>query len=80
MRFHQHADGDVIEIHDDSPEKQARGSSSSGGGGGGIHDHLWTSASTCFHQVKLPSYSSQWLLKAALSAAIHMSADLIDLS
>ena len=69
--------GDIIII--DSPD-QGGGGASGGASGGGIHDHLWISASTCFHQVKLPPYSSRALMRAALSAAIHMSAGLIDLS
>ena len=48
--------------------------------GPGPHDRLWISASTCFHQVKLPPFSSQALLRLALQNAVVMSAGLIDLS
>ena len=46
----------------------------------GPWDHLWVSASTCFHSVKLPSYSCEQLLREALREAIGQSAGLIDLS
>lgn len=44
------------------------------------YDALWISASTCFHQVKLPPFSSPDILRRSLRDAITMSAGLIDLS
>ena len=46
----------------------------------GVYDHLWISASTCFHQCKVPHYSSAAVMAAALADAIAMSQGLIDLS
>ena len=86
---------EIIDLEDGSPAGAGAGaggssssssSSSSGGGAGvssanvGVYDHLWISASTCFHQVKMPPYSDASIMKAALTDAIAMSAGLIDLS
>ena len=45
-----------------------------------LHDSVHVSASTCFHQIKLPPYSSQVLLERMLWESIVSSEGLIDLT
>jgi len=45
-----------------------------------LADSMFVSASTCFHQVKLPEYTSAAVLRRQLLHSIYASGDVVDMT
>jgi len=58
----------------------AAASSASSGSGSGRFDWTDISSSACFHQLKVPAYSSLAVMRERLRIAVKNSAGLMDLS